>query len=161
MYSQRFGIVPREFKGPTPKAVIIVSNRIFVRGNLRPFPSPGEAWPVLSPGKQVPEAAGFGEEKVVAHCPHPPHPFPLQPPTTITTWDLGVFVFPLVSPKCRELGCGSIMEGHWAKRLILDLNWLWFNGTTLGWSCDPMKTVYRKGIGLWMLCVIAGCSCAG
>ena len=25
MYSQRFGTVPREFKGPTPKAVIIVS----------------------------------------------------------------------------------------------------------------------------------------
>lgn len=27
MYSQRFGTVPREFKGPTPKAVIIVSTR--------------------------------------------------------------------------------------------------------------------------------------
>uniref|UniRef100_H3BJA5 Cilia and flagella associated protein 53 n=1 Tax=Mus musculus TaxID=10090 RepID=H3BJA5_MOUSE len=26
MYSQQFGTVPREFKGPTPKAVIIMRN---------------------------------------------------------------------------------------------------------------------------------------
>lgn len=37
MYSQRFGTVPREFKGPTPKAVIIVSTGDLCAGKLRTF----------------------------------------------------------------------------------------------------------------------------
>lgn len=63
MYSQRFGIVQREVKGPTPKVVIVVSTG-YVCGILpfsvsSPISGPN---PALAPkqgfsqGKQVPDA---------------------------------------------------------------------------------------------------------
>lgn len=116
MYSQRFGTVPREFKGPTPKAVIIVSTGYVCGGNLSPFPSLVEPHQsVLSPGKQVPKAAGLRKKRLLladlSFRPHIPYPFPLQPPTTFTTWDLGIFVFPWDLPNAVSLGIGALWKG--------------------------------------------------
>lgn len=51
MYSQRFGVVQREVKGPTPKVVIVVSTRCVC--GIVPFSAssrtPGLAEPNLAP----------------------------------------------------------------------------------------------------------------
>lgn len=89
MYSQRFGIVQREVKGPTPKVVIVVSTRC-VCGILplsAPFRTPGLAEPSLAPcqgsqGEQGPDAVGWifeeGWMRLLISSPCS-IPFPLPP----------------------------------------------------------------------------------
>lgn len=88
MYSQQFGTVPREFKGPTPKAVIIVSKDVCA-GKLGAFLSPGRARPgwVPPPGTHLRCSGGF----LLFICP-PLHPHPF-PPTSSYNHHLGPWCF--------------------------------------------------------------------
>lgn len=154
MYSQRFGTVTREFKGPTPKAVIIVSTGCLC-GELRTFSiswCSRPAW-VPSPGKQLPDAVSFKEDKVHCSSTIPLTPTPsFSSPTSSYNHHLGLggCVFPSIFPKWEDLtlvmscGCGRAL----GQEAVPHLYWLWFNCMTLDWSCNPWKTVYRKGIGL-------------
>lgn len=98
MYSQRFGTFTREFKGPTPKAVIIVSTGCLC-GRIEGFfhlLAELDLAGFLHLGSSFLMQQGFEEDKVV-HLPAiPPTPTPSfssPSPATIITWDLGVLFF--------------------------------------------------------------------
>lgn len=87
MYSQRFGIVQREVKGPTPKVVIVVSTKC-VCGTLplsalAVTPGPADLNLALSPsseGKQMPDGLNFERRKdKVAHLTKLPYSVPPPP----------------------------------------------------------------------------------